>query len=1091
MKRILIPLCLVVGSHMASGQRSYQFDAPNRLFVEGKELFSLKNYSGCIDKLEAYKQHSTDADLIQEADYMLVYSAYEQGRPNAVELLKDYLDVYPASRHADEVNFLIGSAHFGQGEYQKAIFWFNESNIDMLSPEQQEAYCFRLAYSLLQIGDMEKARGYFARIEQIGTKYREASTYYVAYIDYATGKYNNALVEFTRLKDLPDYKERSLYYITQIYFIQNKYEKVISEGKELLASYPDSENNSEVYRIMGNAYYHLGNEDQAINMLSKYVSSTDSPLRGDLYILGVCYYNKGNYSSAVNALGRTVRENDALSQNAYLYLGQSYLKLKDKNNARMAFEAAATSSFDKQVKEAAMYNYALLIHETAFTGFGESVTIFEDFLNDFPNSKYADKVNDYLVEVYLTTKNYQAALNSIDKIKHPSTKILEAKQDILFQLGTQAFTNMELDKAVDLFSRAISLGAYNLESRNDAYFWRGESYYRQGEYNKAISDYRTYLTTKNYQAALNSIDKIKHPSTKILEAKQDILFQLGTQAFTNMELDKAVDLFSRAISLGAYNLESRNDAYFWRGESYYRQGEYNKAISDYRTYLNNTRQRNTDMYALAHYNLGYSYFKLKEYGEALNRFRQYVNLESNQQTPAYADAYNRIGDCLFHNRQFAMAEENYTRAAQLQPSAGDYSVYQKGFLLGLQKDYKGKISVMDRLIREFPESQYVDDALFEKGRSYVLLDNNQAAAASFEQLMRDFPQSSLARKAGVQLGLIYFNDNQPEKAAEAYKSVISNYPGSEEAKVALQDLKSVYIELNDINSFAAYANSLGGNVRFEVSEQDSLTYLAAEKLFMRGDNEGARRSLTNYLQTFPQGAFSSNANFYLASIAFAKKDLEEAKRLFSLVLESGDTKFREESWARKAEIEYLDKDYAAAMESFKHLQAVAENPENKEAAKLGLMRCAELTGQPQEALLAANDLLKEPKLSPEIMSEARYVRAKAYISLKQENKALADLKEISKDTRTIHGAEAKYLLAQLYYDNKDDKNAETVLMNFIENGTPHQYWLARGFILLADIYIRQGDDFQARQYLTSLQNNYKGDDEIAEMIEDRLGKLKK
>ena len=68
MKRILIPLCIVVGSHVAYGQRSYQFDAPDRLFVEGKELFSLKNYAGCIDKLEAYKQHSTNADLIQEAD---------------------------------------------------------------------------------------------------------------------------------------------------------------------------------------------------------------------------------------------------------------------------------------------------------------------------------------------------------------------------------------------------------------------------------------------------------------------------------------------------------------------------------------------------------------------------------------------------------------------------------------------------------------------------------------------------------------------------------------------------------------------------------------------------------------------------------------------------------------------------------------------------------------------------------------------------------------------------------------------------------------------------------------------------------------
>ncbi|SEF65925.1 tetratricopeptide repeat protein [Parabacteroides chinchillae] len=998
MKRILIPLCLVLGSHVANGQRSYQFEVPDRLFVEGKELFSLKNYPGCIDKLEAYKQHSTDADLIQEADYMLVYAAYEQGRPNADELLKDYLETYPSSRHSDEINYLIASVHFGRGEYQKAIFWFGESNIDVLNPEQQETYSFRLAYSLLQMGDMAKARGYFARIEQVGAKYREAAAYYMAYIDYATAKYNTALAEFSRLKEIPAYREQSLYYITQIYFIQSKYERVVKEGEQLLSSYPDSKNNAEVYRMLGNSYYHMGDQSKAIAMLSKYVSSTDVPLRGDLYILGVCYYDKGNYSSAVNALGRTVGENDALTQNAYLYLGQSYLKLNDKNNARMAFEAAATSSYDQQIKETAMYNYALLIHETAFTGFGESVTIFEDFLNDFPNSRYADKVNDYLVEVYLTTKNYQAALTSINKIKHPSIKILEAKQDILFQLGTQAFANVKLDEAIDLFSRAITLGAYNMEARNDAYFWRGECYYRQGEYEKAISDYRTYL---------------------------------------------------------------------------------------------NNGQRNTDMYALAYYNLGYSYFKLKEYDNALSRFRQYVDMENSNNTASLADAYNRIGDCLFHNRQFALAEDNYSRAAQLEPSAGDYSMYQKAFVLGLQKDYQGKISILDRLIREFPESQYIDDALFEKGRSYVLLDNNKAAAQTFESLIQKFPQSSLSRKAGVQLGLIYFNDNQPEKAAQAYKMVISNYPGSDEAKVALQDLKSVYIELNDINSFANYANSLGGNVRFEVSEQDSLTYLAAEKLFMRGDNEGARRSLTNYLQTFPQGAFSSNANFYLASIAFAKKEYDEAKHLFGLVVESGDTKFMEESVARKAEIEYLSKDYPAALETFKRLQSIAENPENKQAAKLGVMRSAQFTGQPKEVLLAAEELLKETKLSPEVSAEARYARAKAYISLKQDSKALADLKEISKDTRTVHGAEAKYLLAQLYYDTNDDKNAEKVLEDFAKNGTPHQYWLARGFILWADIYIRQGDDVQARQYLTSLQNNYKGNDDIAGMIEDRLGKLKK
>lgn len=998
MRRILIPLCLVIGSHVANGQRAYQTESPDRLFVEGKEMFSLKNYSGCIDKLTAYKQQSTNADLVQEADYMMVCAAYEQGRPNVAELLKNYLEVYPSSRHADEVAFLIGSAHFGEGEYERAIYWFNQSNIDLLSPDQQEAYCFRLAYALLQQGDQEKARGYFARIEQVGKRYKEAASYYVAYIDYARGSYPQALQAFNRLKENPTYKEQSLYYITQIYFIQNKYSKVIDEGKQLLATYPNSANNGEVYRMMGNSAYHLGDEAQAIKWLDQYMATTEKPLRGDRYILGVCSYNKGDYAKAVKQLSQTVRANDALSQSASMYLGQSYLKLGQSNNARMSFESAATASFDKQVKEAAMYNYALLVHETGFTGFGESVRIFEDFLNDFPNSQYADKVNDYLVETYLTTKNYESALRSIQKINQPSHKILEAKQDILFQLGTQAFANAQMEEAIDRFSQAIEMGVYKEEARNEAYFWRGESYYR-------LNDYR-------------------------------------------------------------------------------------QAISDYRTYLNNTRQRNTDTYALAHYSLGYSYFKEKDYPEALSRFRQYTDLESNRQSASYADAFNRIGDCLFHNRQFAQAEEQYSKAAQILPSAGDYALYQKGFVMGLQKDYQGKISMMDRLISEYPSSSYVDDALFEKGRSYVLLDNNTAAARSFEQLIKQYPESALSRKAGIQLGLIYFNDGRMDQAAAAYKAVINAYPGSDEAKVALQDLKSVYVEQNNVNAYAAYVNSLGGNVHLEVSEQDSLTYIAAEKLFMRGDNAGARQSLENYLQQYPSGAFSTNAHYYLGAIAFAEKQYATALPHFEQVVNAGDPKFMEESVARTAEIHYLNKSYDEAMSYFEKLLLVAETPENKEAAKLGTMRCAEQTGQLAEAVQAATELLKETKLSPEVVREAHYVRAKAYTSLGQEAKALADWKELSKDTRTLQGAEAKYRLAQLYYDQKKDSEATKVLEDFAKNGTPHQYWLARGFILWADIFIRQGDEGQARVYLNSLQNNYQGDAEINAMIEDRLAKLK-
>jgi TolA-binding protein len=999
MKKILVLLCLIAACHPMNGQRSHQFESPERLFLEGKAFFDLRNYPGCIDKLEAYKKQSANRDLIQEADYMLACAAFEQGHPESVEILTRYLKTYPDTRHQNEVCFLIGSGYFAREEYQTALYWLNKPAMEQLAAAQQEAYAFRMAYAMLQTGDLTTAHNYFARVRQTGATHREAAFFYMAYIDYVTKNYDRALDEFTQLKSNDQYHEQALYYMVQIWYLQNRYDKVISTGEELLESYPDNENNAEVYRLLGNARYQQGDQTKALAMLSRYAAATDRPLRGDLYLLGVCYYNSGQHQKAIESFSETVTdEEDALTQNAYLYLGQSYLKLNDKNNARMAFELAATSTWDKQVQEAAMYNYALLIHETSFSGFGESVTVFEDFLNGFPDSRYADKVSDHLVEVYLTTRNYESALASINKISHPGAKILAARQNVLLQMGMQAFTNQQPDQAIDCFSQAIAMGSHDVEAYSNASFWRGESYYRLNKFSEAVSDFRSYLK--------------------------------------------------------------------------------------------NTRERTTETYSQAHYNLGYAYFRQRNYAAALTAFQQYVSLEKDDTATSFADAYNRIGDCRFHNRQFAAAEESYSKAALLQPASGDYAIYQKGFVLGLQKDYRGKIDMMDRLISEYPESQYVDDALYEKGRSYVLLETFAMAADAFRTLIAKYPQSSLARKSGLQLGLLCFNDNRPEEAVAAYKHVIATWPGSEEAKIALQDLKSVYVDMNDVAAYAAYVHSLGGNIHFEISEQDSLTYFAAEKLFLRGNNDDAHRSLRNYLNTFPQGAFSLNANFYLAKIAFSKKEYAEAKQRYGTVLASGDTKFREESLARKAEIEYLEKDYASAMKSFKQLQAIAELTENRDAAKLGVMRCAQYTSQHAEALQAATELLKSAKLSPEIAAEARYLRAKSYIALNERAKAEADLQTLSKNLRTVYGAEAKYLLAQFYFDKNDTDRAEKELKDFIEKGTSHPYWLARGFILLSDIYIRQGDDFQARQYLTSLQKNYKGSDDIAGMIKERLDKLK-
>jgi tetratricopeptide (TPR) repeat protein len=129
----------------------------------------------------------------------------------------------------------------------------------------------------------------------------------MAYLDYADGNYDKALNEFITLKENKEFRVRSQYYITQIYFIKNKFDQVIKEGENLLQAYPNETGNNEIYRIVGNSYFHLGDQNKAAEHLSKYVSMTDNPLRGDLYLLGVCFFNKKNYNSAADMLGRVVK----------------------------------------------------------------------------------------------------------------------------------------------------------------------------------------------------------------------------------------------------------------------------------------------------------------------------------------------------------------------------------------------------------------------------------------------------------------------------------------------------------------------------------------------------------------------------------------------------------------------------------------------------------------------------------------------------------------------------------------------------------------------------------------------------------------
>ena len=187
-----------------------------------------------------------------------------------------------------------------------------------------------------------------------------------------------------------------------------------------------------------------------------------------------------------------------------------------------------------------------------------------------------------------------------------------------------------------------------------------------------------------------------------------------------------------------------------------------------------------------------------------------------------------------------------------------------------------------------------------------------------------------------------------------------------------------------------------------------------------------------------------------------------------------------------ADIEYKKENYEQVVEHLEKMVEITQNVENKEKAKLQIMRSYNKLGKIDETISACDNVIKGDKLDPNLYREALYTRAKCYEQKGETNYAVADYKTLSSNCLDEFGAEAKYKTAEYAFHDGNKEAAEKIIFEFIDQNTPHQYWLAKSFVLLADIYVSMDREFEAKQYLLSVRENYKGKDDIALEIKSRL-----
>ena len=999
-KIILSAVLLLAGAYAGVSAQSRLRDADTRLLDECRTVFTQGDYGAAGTLLDEWVKQTVNRKqaLTEEIEYMQVVIAAERDLSTAMPAIQIFMSKYPNSMYNNRMLALMGSSHFVLHEYQDAIECFDECDPLLLDSKDCQRMVRHNAISLFRCGRAQE--GYLqlnilARLVEEPDE-DEDIVFYRAYYDYVNGNTEPARKGFENSLETRHDDEARLYLADMALNGKGDMAQAYETANNLVVTTEDPYIEAEAERILGEYWYKKGEYAKSSELLTSYLATGQSQdLRHDTYLLGMTEFQTGNMDAAVEHLSQVTGPDDAVTQNALLHIGLANLRKGDKNAARMAFERASNIPGKADVREQALYNYAMVIHETSYSPFAESVTSFERFLNEYPKSAYADKVSSYLVDVYMNTTSYDAALASIAKIQNPGASILAAKMQLLYRKAMDDMAAGEYDKVPSLLTDVIALERYDRKTANDALFWRGECYYRMGQTDRAEADYSRYLALIGSSKTYNS--------------------------------------------------------------------------------------------ALANYGLGYIHYNKKDYTKSGREFK--AVLESSRQVglenEIIADAALRAGDCMFYGRQYDNAKEFYGTAINLVPSTGDYALYQTALVNGLQRNYTQKILDLSKLTANYPNSPYVASALYEQGRAYQQTDQPEQAIQAFGRIINDYPNTDLARKASAETALIYYQTDKYDLAISAYKDVIARYPGSDEARTALVDLKSIYVEKGDINTYLQYTETVQGATPIAVSERDSLTYTAAEGLFSRGQKADAKKRFKEYLDQYPNGAFAANAWYYQGLLLEEENDYDGAYESFMHSASYESSRFCESALDHASGMAWAVGDWETAMDTYMRLYTKTTNVDRQRTC---LFRIVSSAGQisENEAVLLYADKALQTQLTADQKTEVKYWKAQALLSEGKRADARGLFEELCKDTRSRFGAESDYLLSQLLFDSGDKEGAEKVIMDFIQEGTPHMYWLARSFILLSDIYKSQGKDVEARQYLLSLKSNYTEDDDIADMIAKRL-----
>lgn len=965
-------------------QTTAVYESPELEYRSGLDLFEKEKYGAAQDKFEAVIAlvDVPFSPIRINAEYYDALCAIELYNRDAAYKLEQFAAAHPSSSHVNRVNYQFGRLSYRDKKYRKALETFEKVDVKDLSGDEKSELFFKQGYCYFKQQEFSKARNSFDKVAGTSSKYNSPSFYFLAHMDYADGKYGDALQKFEALSDDPNFKAIAPYYVVQIRYMQGDYAAVIEAAPPLIVNATDKRA-TELRKVLGESYYHLNEYSKALPYLEQYHRDTRSRVdRDDSYILAYSYYQTGNYKDAGIYFQKATGDRDTLAQYAWYYLAACYLKQDEKKFAANAFMQSYKLPFDRDIREDALFNHAQLAFELSYDPYNEAVKSLRAYLKAYPDSKRNDEAYNFLFKISVATRNFKDAQEALEGIQVKGVDYKRNFQKITFYRGIELFNQFEYVEASEMFKKAADYNEDRLITA-ESKFWLSESFFR------------------------------------------------------------------------ADNL--------WAAKKYYLE------------FLAADGAKKLPLYNMANYNLGYVYFKREEYNGGIYYFKEFIARKSTEQDLMVADANLRLGDCWFVSKGYDNAIAYYDQAIKMNEIDVDYAMIQKAKALGVLQRYPEKIVTLNQVVSRYPGSSYTSEVYYELGNTYLVSTDPEHALVNFKKVEADFPKSIYAIKARLKAGLIYYNSGLNDLAIKTFKGVVEDYPGSRESKEALASLKNLYVELGRANDYLDYTSGLS-YANITATERDSILYASAENLYIEGAFAKAIPAFESYLKEFQDGSFAISATFFLAESLVKEDRPKEALPYYEVVIERPKSTFTESALLKAADLSYDQDDFKKSLGYFVQLEELAEVKSNIQEAAYGQMKCNYLLSDYQQTIVAADKLLGAEKISDAMKLEAMMISAKSYYLTDELLLAKSRFREIAAFSQGEAGAEAQYTLAKIAYGMNDLEAAEKEVFALINNYASFDYWVASGFILLADVYLEQGNVFQAKQTLQSIIDNHDGEE---------------